>query len=64
MKRLAVVAIGLTVVLSGCGITPSTTTEYVRLPDGRDVICIWKRHGYAGGLSCDFINPARKVEGQ
>lgn len=51
-------------VLSGCGLKSSTSTEYVRLPDGRDVICIWKRHGYAGGLSCDFINPARKVEGQ
>lgn len=40
-------------IVSGCG-RSSVSTEIVRMPDGKDVVCVWKRHGYAGGLSCDF----------
>lgn len=43
----------VTAIVSGCG-RSSVSTEIVRMPDGKDVVCVWKRHGYAGGLSCDF----------
>jgi hypothetical protein len=30
--------------------------SWVQLPDGREVLCVAWKSGYAGGLSCDWDN--------
>lgn len=56
-KALIVAAL-LAVSLSGCGLH-YIGTETVDTPDGRHVLCIWKKVGYAGGLSCDWNGAKR-----
>lgn len=62
MKKFAVVLATL-LVLSGCGRTSQSdiekTSTYLKegsitLSDGRVVVCIIYKRGYAGGLSCDW----------
>lgn len=38
---------------SGIG---SVYTEYVKLPDGRTVLCVANWHSTHGGISCDWDN--------
>ena len=62
MKKLAVV-LAILLVLSGCGATRQSDIEKssanlkegsITLSDGRVVVCIVYKRGYAGGLSCDW----------
>ncbi|MGW6658869.1 hypothetical protein [Rhodococcus sp. NPDC055024] len=61
-KLLAVAAIGCALILTGCAGTDSEGNEtphsvsshYVDLVDGRKVLCVWEKSGYAGGPSCDW----------
>ena len=63
-KKLALLAIPVVFLLSGCGLQQGEeTSEYYpsthftfdqEMPDGSFVTCIWAGGGYAGGLSCDF----------
>ena len=62
MKKLAVV-LAILLVLSGCGTTRQSDIEKssanlkegsITLSDGRVVVCIVYKRGYAGGLSCDW----------
>ena len=32
----------------------SIKPHYVPLPNGGQVLCIWEKDGYGGGLSCDW----------
>lgn len=62
------IAIGLAaLVLAGCssefsgnteddGIPSTMAVDVVQLPDGREVVCVAWKLGYAGGLQCDWDN--------
>jgi hypothetical protein len=32
----------------------STWVEVVPLPDGGQVVCVIQKHGYSGGITCDW----------
>lgn len=58
-KTLATLAIIATLALTGCssqeeGQRSTPVPHLVELADGRIVDCIVFKHGYAGGLSCDW----------
>lgn len=46
--------------LTGCGgvpnISSSVNARWYDPPDGRQVLCIFEKRGYGGGLSCDWEN--------
>lgn len=67
MKRLALAASLSTVavLVAACGdnsagesgpLPESIKTHTVNLPDGRNVLCVFEKDGYGGGLSCDWSN--------
>jgi hypothetical protein len=76
MKRIGMTVFGIVLAaatLTGCATSGNTDearqndneiggvrTSYVELPDGRTVLCVSNKQGYAGGLSCDWesIAPA------
>lgn len=65
MKKL-IVATAAALLLAGCGTKntaepsekyPETRVTFTAdLPDGREVLCIFAKAGYGGGLSCDWDN--------
>ncbi|BBC53860.1 hypotheical protein [Mycobacterium phage PP] len=60
--RWLIAAAALAAVLTGCGGTDAEGNSapgeikphYVNLPDNRQVLCVWEKSGYGGGLSCDW----------
>lgn len=69
MKRKAIATVALSVLLlTGCSsVAPGQSSENaqefdviyphtVNLPDGRHVLCVFEKRGYAGGTSCDWGN--------
>lgn len=64
--KSAVAAVGA-VLVAGCGGVDSQGNEtpghvrphYVSLPDGSEVLCVFEKAGYGGGLSCDWAGKKR-----
>lgn len=64
--RLAAVVLACGVGLTACGspqdedkqkfYDTTLDEQHHKLSDGRTVTCITYKHGYAGGLSCDWDN--------
>lgn len=60
--KIILSAVASAVLLTGCGGEPDPRTgdpsgmveRHIRLEDGREIVCVTWKAGYAGGLSCDW----------
>lgn len=63
MKKLALLALAASLLLTGCGTGEENGGEHTPekhysfwqdLPNGEKVLCVWANSVYGGGLSCDW----------
>ena len=63
MKKLVLLALSASLLLTGCGTGADNSGEHAPekhyyfwqdLPDGEKVLCVWVKDVNSGGLSCDW----------